>query len=243
MKKILTLLAVMAAVLSSCDKNEIASSVKSVSANLKLDITVSYPGEQTKALIKEDWANGDQIKIWYDANTGDTPDLVIEYNGTGWDKATGVSESGNTPSASGTFKAVYNGNVTVAANGIGYTYASETLSFNINRWTFLTEVQVVVSGISGDNAAQYTLACNKFTPFTGYNVGPEAITASAGTKNTAVPGISNADGVAFVFATAEYSQAATDFIFTRAQPFIFTVSQVAQRPVSSMLRVIITVPE
>lgn len=214
MKKILTLLAVMVAVLASCNKNEIAPSEKGICANLKLDITVSYPGEQTKALIKEGWADGDQIKIWYDANTGEAPDLVIEYNGTGWDKATGVSVSGKTPSASGTFKAVYNGDVTVAANGINYTYVGETLSFNISNWIFLTEVQVVVSGISGDNAAQYTLACNKFTPFTGYNVGPEAITASAGTKNTAVPGISNADGVAFVFATAEYSQAATDFIFT-----------------------------
>ena len=214
MKRILTLLAVMAAVLSSCNKNEIAPSEKGICANLKLDVTVSYPGEQTKALIKQDWANGDQIKIWYDANIGDTPDLVIRYNGTDWNKATGVSESGNIPSASGTFKAVYNGDVTVAANGISYTYVGETLSFNISDWIFLTEVQVVVSGIIGDNAAQYTLACDKFTPFTGYNVGPEAITASTGTINTAVTGIDNADGVAFVFATAEYSQTATDFIFT-----------------------------
>lgn len=67
MKKILTLLAVMAAVLASCNKNEIAPSEKGICANLKLDVTVSYPGEGTKALIKEDWANGDLIRIWYDA--------------------------------------------------------------------------------------------------------------------------------------------------------------------------------
>ncbi|MBQ0005794.1 MAG: hypothetical protein KBS57_00085, partial [Alistipes sp.] len=98
MKRILTLLAVMATVLSSCNKKEIASSEKGTCANLKLDVTVSNQGEQTKALIKEDWAIGDQIKIWYDANTGEAPDLVIEYNGTGWDKATGVSVSDNPPS-------------------------------------------------------------------------------------------------------------------------------------------------
>ena len=214
MKKILTLLAVMAAVLASCNKNEIASSEKGTCANLKLDVSVSYPGEQTKAIIKEDWANGDQIKIWYDTNTEANPDLVIEYNGTGWDKATGVSVSGNNPSASGTLKAVYNDKVTVAANGISYTYAGETLSLNINKWTFLTEVQVVVKDLDRDNADKYTLACDKFTPFTGYNVGTDAITASTGTINTAVTGISNTDGVAFVFATAEYSQVATDFRFT-----------------------------
>lgn len=218
MKKILTLLAVMVAVLASCNKNEIAPSEKGTCANLKLDVTVSYPGEQTKALIKEDWANGDLIKIWYDANTGEAPDLVIEYNGTGWDKATGVSVSSNTPSASGTLKAVYSDKVAVAANGIGYTYDGETISFNISEWIFLTEVQVFVSGIIGDNAAQYTLACDKFTPVAGpgeeYTVTATGISANKGTKGVAVTGISNSDGVAFVFATAEYSQTATDFIFT-----------------------------
>ena len=196
----------MAAVLPSCNKNEIIP----IENNLKLDITISYPVERTKALIKEDWVDGDQIKIWYDANTEATPNLVIEYDGTDWKKV------GNPviPSASGTLKAVYSGKVTVAANGISYTYAGETLSFNISDWIFLTEIQVVVSGISGDNADQYTLACDKFIPFAGYSVGSEAITASTGTRNTAVTGISNDDGVAFVFATAEYSQVSSDFIFT-----------------------------
>ena len=204
----------MAAVLSSCNKNEIASSEKGTCANLKLDITVSYPGEQTKALIKQDWANGDLIKIWYGSNTGNTPDLVIKYDGTDWD----TEGTPTTPSASGTLKAVYSDKVTVAANGISYTYDDETLSFNINNWIFLTEVQVVVSGISGDNAAQYTLACDKFTPVAGpgeeYTVTATEISANKGARGDAVPGISNADGVAFVFATAEYSQTATDFIFT-----------------------------
>lgn len=214
MKRILTLLTVMAAVLSSCSKNEIAPSEKSFSANLKLDVTVSYPGEQTKALIKQDWANGDQIKIWYDTNTGETPDLVIKYDGTGWE----TEGTPTTPSASGTLKAVYSDKVTVAANGIDYTFAGETISFNINNWIFLTEVQVVVKDLDKDNADKYTLACGKFTPVASsgekYIVTDTGISANQGTKGGAVTGISNDDGVAFVFATAEYSQAATDFIFT-----------------------------
>lgn len=204
----------MAAVLSSCSKNEIEPSDNNTCANLKLDVTVSYPGEQTKALIKQDWANGDQIKIWYDTNNGETPDLVIKYDGTDWD----TEDTPTTPSASGTLKAVYSGNVTVAANGISYTYDDETISFNISDWIFLTEVQVVVKELNKDKAAQYTLACDKFTPVASsgekYIVTAEAISANPGTKGDTVTGINNDDGVAFVFATAEYSQAATDFIFT-----------------------------
>ena len=226
MKRILILLAVMAAVLSSCSKNEIAPSEKSFSANLKLDVSVSYPGEQTKALIKENWVNGDQIKIWYDANTGDTPDLVIKYDGTDWD----TEDTPTTPSASGTLKAVYSGKVTVAANSIGYTYDGGTISFNISNWIFLTEVQVVVSGISGDNAAQYTLACDRFTPVASsgekYTVTATEISANPGTKGDAVTGISNDDGVAFVFATAEYSSASADFIFTLTDNTSGTVNKI-----------------
>ena len=204
----------MVAVLSSCNKNEIEPSEKSFSANLKLDVTVSYPGEQTKALIKENWVNGDQIKIWYDANTGDTPDLVIKYDDTDWD----TEGTPTTPSASGTLKAVYSGKVTVAANGISYTYVGGTISFNINEWIFLTEVQVVVKDLDDTNADKYTLACDKFTPVASsgekYIVKDTGISANQGTKGGAVTGISNSDGVAFVFATAEYSQVATDFRFT-----------------------------
>ena len=222
MKRILTLLAVMAAVLSSCNKNEIASSEKGTCANLKLDVSVSYPGEQTKALIKENWVNGDQIKIWYDANTGDTPDLVIKYDGTDWD----TEVTPTTPSASGTLKAVYSDKVTVAANDISYTYAGGTISFNISNWIFLTEIQVVVKDLEKTKADKYTLACDKFTPFTNYSVGSDAITASTGTINTAVTGIDNADGVAFVFATAEYSSAPADFIFTLTDNTSGTVNKI-----------------
>ena len=226
MKKVLTLLAVMVAVLSSCNKNEIAPSEKGTCANLKLDVSVSYPGEQTKALIKENWANGDQIKIWYDDSTGDTPDLVIKYDGTDWD----TEDTPTAPSASGTLKAVYSDKVTVAANGIGYTFAGETISFNISDWVFLTEIQIVVEDLDKDNADKYTLACDKFTPVASsgekYIVTPTEISANKGTKGDAVTGIRNDDGVAFVFATADYSPTTAAFKFTLVDKTSGTVERI-----------------
>lgn len=218
MKKILTLLAVMVAMLASCNKNEIEPVSKNDGKDIVLNIRVSNPGaDDTKALIKTGWAANDEISIWYDSNVQETPDLVVTYNGEKWIQKEGAVISGNTPSTgTGKYaKALYNGKVKVASKD-SYTYDGTTLTFNIANWKFLTEIQVVVYGddIDGTKPSDYTLSCDKFTPCTGYNVGPEAITASAGTINTAVTGISNSDGVAFVFATAEYSKTATDFIFT-----------------------------
>lgn len=208
----------MAAVLSSCSKNEIEPVSKNDGKDIVLNIRVSNPGaDDTKALIKTGWAANDEISIWYDSNVQETPDLVVTYNGEKWIQKEGAVISGNTPSTgTGKYaKALYNGKVKVASKD-SYTYDGTTLTFNIANWKFLTEIQVVVYGddIDGTKPSDYTLSCDKFTPCTGYNVGSEAITASTGAKNTAAPGISNSDGVAFVFATAEYSQTATDFIFT-----------------------------
>ena len=54
------------------------------SSEIKLNITVANIGPDepvTRPSIKEVWDSGDEIKIWYDSNTGDTPDLVITYDG------------------------------------------------------------------------------------------------------------------------------------------------------------------
>ena len=62
-----------------------------------------------------------------------------------------------------------------------------------NSWTFLTEIQVVVTSLSG-NASDYTLPCDKFTPLSGdgYEIGSDAITASTGTNGIRITG--NTDG-------------------------------------------------
>lgn len=222
MKKIVMIFAAMAAVLSSCQKREIESVSVNDGKDIVLNICVSSPGvDDTKALIKTGWAANDEISIWYDSNVQETPDLVVTYNGEKWIQKQGATVSGNTPSTgTGKYaKSLYNGTVKVASKD-EYTYENNTLTFNIANWKFLTELQIVVKGLTSDKASDYTLACDKFTPLAtgaGYTVGSDAITASAGTKGVAVTGISNTDGVAFVFATADYSSSSTDkkdFTFT-----------------------------
>ncbi len=220
MKKIVMIFAAMAAVLSSCSKSELESVSVNDGKDIVLNISVSNPGaSDTKALIKQGWVENDQIKIWFDANTNDTPDLVIKYDGSS--KWTQDGTANNVPaSGNGYVKAVYNNSVIVASKD-NYTFENNTLTFNIANWKFLTEVQVVVTELISASAGSYTLACDKFTPLAstgaGYTVGSDAITASAGTKGAAVTGIPNTDGVAFVFATADYSTSSTDkkdFTFT-----------------------------
>ncbi|MBQ0078089.1 MAG: hypothetical protein KBS55_05635, partial [Bacteroidales bacterium] len=118
----------------------------------------------------------------------------------------------------GYIKAVYN-NFVIVASTDDYSYKDNTLSFNIQNWTFLAEIQVVVKGIPYYYDATYKLSCDKFTPVNraGFTVGTGDITAATATEGGAVKGISNADGVAFVFATADYSLSSTnnkDFTFT-----------------------------
>lgn len=223
MKKIVMIFAAMAAVLSSCQKSELESVSVNDGKDIVLNISVSNPGaSDTKALIKQGWVENDQIKIWFDANTGDTPDLVIKYDGSS--KWTQDGTANNVPaSGSGYVKAVYDNKVIVASKD-NYSVSGNTLTFDIENWTFLTEIQVVVYGddIDGTKPSDYTLSCDKFTPCTGYNVGESGITATTGTKGASVIGISNdgvdsKPGVAFVFATADYSSSSTekkDFAFT-----------------------------
>ena len=220
MKKIFIIFAAMAAVLSSCSKSGLESATANESKDIVLNISVSNPGaDDTKALIKTGWAANDEIFIWYDGNTDATPDLVIKYDAsnTKWIQNQDATVSGNKPStgASKYAKALYNGTVKVASKD-EYTYDGTTLTFNIENWTFLTEVQVVVKGLTSTSAGSYTLSCDKFTPCTGngYTVNADGIIATKGTKGTAVTGISNTDGVAFVFATADYSPTAVDYTFT-----------------------------
>ena len=220
MKKIFLALAAMAMVFASCNKEEFSDNSGSVSVDFQVNVTVADLGTDspaTRAKIKSGWTSGDQISIWYDSNNGAYPDLVIEYNGSKWDKKTeGVTLSGKEPSeGSGKYlKALYNGQLKVASKD-DYSFINNTLTINIQNWTFLTEIQVVVTGISSSDATNYTLACDHFTPLSGYEVGTDAITATTGTKGAPTTGIANTDGAAFVFATSDYdSDNEQNFLFT-----------------------------
>ena len=212
--------AAMVAVLSSCSKNEIELIPENESKDIVLNVSVSDPCAETKALIKTGWVKDDIISIWYDANVQETPDLVIKYAGNEkWIQKKDAPVSGKKPSTGdGKYaKALYNGTVKVASKD-SYTYKDTILTFKIEHWTFLTELQVVVKELD-NNADKYALACDKFIPISGagYAVHKDTIISNYGTGGSAVPGISNENGVAFVFATADYSKNSSDkkdFIFT-----------------------------
>lgn len=230
----------MTAVLSSCSKSQIETDSKPVAALIKLNISVSNPCAQTKALIKSDWARYDRIKIWYDGNTGDTPDLVIEYDGSNWNN-TGATVSGKSPSEGENhyLKALFNNKVAVTAKD-GYTYDGSTLEFHLKTWTFLTEIQVVIyPSPSHGSTEKYYLACNRFFPYAGYTVGAESITAKTGAKGSYANCIGYADGAAFVFATADYSADASPHVFSFRNDYEFqtvehSVSKAIEKPSSGI---------
>ena len=210
MKKIIFAIAVMAAVFASCGKEEISAPSTN---EIKLDVTVTDFGSDdpaTKAKIKSGWSAGDVISIYYDSSTSKSFDIT--YDGSKWTGPESITAPG---SASGYVKCLYNGTLKVASTD-SYTFSEDVLSFNIANWKFLTEIQVVLEQLSSSKAANYTLACDKFTPLSGdgYTVGSDAITASTGTMGTPDTGIANTDGVAFVFAPADYSDSEQNLLFT-----------------------------
>ena len=197
----------MAAVFASCQKAEVS---EPASNDFQLNITVADLGTSdelaTKAMIKTLWTKGNVIQIWYDSNSGSDPNLEIKYDGTKWEM--NADYNGNsTPSAGeGKIKALYFGQVRAASKD-SYIFKNNTLTFNISNWNFLTEIQVVVTGITG-NASDYYLACDKFAPFNNYTVAADTITAIAGSKGDAATGFEsevNPGCATFVFATADYT--------------------------------------
>ena len=220
MKKIIYAMAAMAMVFASCSEMDFEDGFGGVTRNVKLNVTVADLGTDepaTRAKIKSDWAKDDMIEIYLDANTDKA--FTLTYDGSKW---TGPETISGTPSANGGYvKALYNGQVIVASkDNYSYDSNSKTLTFSIANWKFLTQIQVVVDGITGD-ASGYTLACDKFTPLSRdkYTVGTDAITASTGTKGAAATGFesdANASAATFVFATADYTtgEATEDYAFT-----------------------------
>ena len=165
------------------------------------------------------WEGRDIISVWYDKNTGNTPDALMGYDATKKAWAFTKYPSGNSPSSSGTLKAVYsvNGVTITTTSNYTYTYISSDQKYHLycdlKNWKYLSEIRIVMD-LDG-NASDYTLACDRFYPITGYSVGSSSITATKGTKGASVQGISNKDGgVAFVFATAEYSSSKVSHNFT-----------------------------
>lgn len=87
-------------------------------------------------------------------------------------------------------------------NKISYTYDSKSKVFaaKINDWTFGTDFQLVVTGISPDDG--YSLICDDILTMSGIRVvngGNKSISVHESADKTAIiAGVSNTDGVAFV---------------------------------------------
>ena len=217
MKKILAIIASLAMVFASCNKMkpEMGENGDNENKGITLNLTINAPSnDDTKAYIKTGWVDGDQLFIWFDTNTGEKPDMVIKKNGKSWEQDISAEVSGNTPAASGYMKVLYNNILAVTAKD-QYEFADNTLSGRIQTWTFLTEIQVVVRNLEAADAGKYALSCDKFTTYKGHVVGADAITAApAGAAGSFVNGISNADGVAFVYASSTAYDTITDLRFT-----------------------------
>ena len=217
MKKIFILIcavATMVFIAMSCSNDD---NITQKITPVKLNITVGNLDDDgtTRAAVKTGWAVNDQIKIWIDSRTDAKPNFVIKYNGSSWVADETAATTSVTPQSSGTLKCIYDGDVKVVSTGMPYTYADATLNASIYDWSFLTEIQLVVKGLTSTSVSTYRLACRNLTPCEGFTVSADCFTA-VGTKGAATTGISNDDGVAFVFATADYT--ATSYKFSLFKP-------------------------
>ena len=169
--------------------------------------------------IKEKWIAGDIIKIWIDECTSEyyaNPNYILKFDGESWKMDNTAGETTEcAPVANGKFKCVYDGDVKMVATA-DYTYNEKygAMSATISGWKYITEVAFVLKGLSvsdADDAAKYNFSCPNLTPITGYTVTTDGIEAVKGEKGAAANGIYNADGLAFVFATTDYTASSYDF--------------------------------
>lgn len=84
-------------------------------------------------------------------------------------------------------------------NGISYTYDGKALAAKINDWTFGTDFQLVVTGISPDDG--YSLICDDIQTMSGIRVvngTNKSISVGGDPYGNTIAGVPNDDGVAFV---------------------------------------------
>lgn len=237
MKKIIIAFAALAAAFSlvSCNKEQIEIEP----ASLKLNITVNNLDDaiDTKA-IKTSWADGDKLNIWFDQTNYTNPDLVLTYSGGSW-TASALSKtpnaSGNlivlyegnndwsmyrhnnayfypttTENISGAGAAYAQPIAYTNRNSIPYSYESYTLTANLNSWKSLTQVQVVVTGLTSA-PSNYALKVTDLSSGSLY-ISNTSVSTSNVTKGGYTLGVHNADGVAFCF--VQNTQEADHYGFT-----------------------------
>lgn len=205
------------------------------------------------------WFDGNDVRSF-------TPDLVIIYDGRAWFKDGNATMSGNVPSASGRLIALFEGGndigkwtdgtggshypprglgagnnsyampLAVKCTHISYTVARNVLSANLTGWSYLTPIQIVISGLDKNKASYYTLRSDGLYGSTALLSSNNNLYQTNSYYNHEVVGIPNKDGVAFYFQSnkstvfnytftlSDYSGASV-IERTFSKSFLFTISQ------------------
>ena len=127
MKRVYLFISVLVlSLLWSCTKGQIDNPAESHVEPLgpiKLNITVSAPGEDTKA-AKTAWMSGDKINLWFDGSGANQtlPDLVVTYDGESW--AAGTLRDGCSLESSGQLLALYEAYNDISADRYSYNWDS-----------------------------------------------------------------------------------------------------------------------
>lgn len=144
-------------------------------------------GNRLSALTERLKGTGGKIRGFYESNNN--------FTGGSW----GMNKNwANFPRVENSIKTP----VVAYFNNISYTYNSKTKVFSakIDNWTFGTDFQLVVTGISVDEG--YSLKCDGVQTMMGIRVvngGNKSISVGGATnKDDIIYGMPNADGVAFV---------------------------------------------
>lgn len=244
MKKMImfAMAAAMVLCIASCSKAQFPEGARKGS-NLRLNISVADLAKAGTKAVKTGWAAGDSIYIWYDANTQQTPDLVIVYDGTDWEKASDYAFSGNTPSASGTLNAIYIGGEGLSAFNVyndGGFYNHKDRVGSLNNavamplmamaekvgytcaeqtltaelgWSF-GKVNNIQVVVTGLPEGEWALRCDKSMPITCFKLSEGGFATTTETaKGYYALPVANADGQAFYFQCTDV-YSAEDFAFT-----------------------------
>lgn len=176
-KTFIAMLAIVAAMMVSCEKESAVQNSKEISFNFSVS-TLPGEGVSTRA-VKSGWASGDKINIWFDENFEKTPDLVLTYDGSAWNA--GTLRTGCELNASGTLCALFEGyndlskygggkyssgylqfnadtktetnasasliNMAAFVNKLSYTFADNTLTSTLDGWVWMPDMQVVITGL------------------------------------------------------------------------------------------------
>lgn len=155
----------LTALLASCTRTEVSEELPFDDMDIEI-IVPELGNDPVSKAAKSNWESGDKIKMWYNANRTQLPDLVIKYDGSKWSKDGSATVSGNAITSSGTLNAVYEN----SADGMsGYRYVNNS---NYSLWSFYS------SDISfkNDSHKVYNTGIVAYSTGNSFNIAPNRVT-------------------------------------------------------------------